>query len=122
MADALATGALGCVGKDQPLEEFLEAVRAVAHGNRYLPPTVSVESVVMRVRRGRGGPLGMLSGREREVFELLVRGFTNEQVGNHLEITRRTAETHRSRILKKLHVHSAVELTRLAARHGLLGS
>jgi DNA-binding NarL/FixJ family response regulator len=49
-----------------------------------------------------------------------VRGFTNEQVGSQLRISKRTAETHRSRILKKLQVHSAVELTRLAARHGLL--
>jgi len=54
------------------------------------------------------------------VFDLLVRGFTNEEAASHLGISRRTIETHRSRILKKLKVHSAVELIRLAARHGLL--
>ena len=56
------------------------------------------------------------------LFELLVQGFINEAVASHLGISKRTVETHRSRILKKLHVHSAVELIRLAARHGLLGT
>jgi DNA-binding NarL/FixJ family response regulator len=54
------------------------------------------------------------------VFDQLVRGFNNEAVAQNLGISRRTVETHRSRILKKLHVHSAVELIRLAARHNLL--
>lgn len=122
VADALALGALGYAGKDQPLPELLEAVRAVGQGRQYLPPRISADAVESRLRRGRNGPLGMLSGREREVFELLVRGFTNEGVAAQLGISRRTVETHRSRILKKLRVHSAVELIRLAARHGLLGT
>lgn len=122
VADALAAGALGYFGKDQPVEELLQAVRTVAEGRRYLPPQVSQDAVQACLRRGRNGPLGILSSREREVFDLLVRGFTNEEVANHLAISRRTVETHRSRILKKLNVHSAVELTRLAARHGLLSA
>ncbi len=122
VADALALGALGYLGKDQPIADLLEAVRAVAQGRIYLPPAISADAVQTRLRRGRFGPLGALSSREREVFELLVRGFRNEQVSSHLEITRRTVETHRSRILKKLRVHSAAELIRLAARHNLLGA
>jgi len=120
VADALSAGALGYAGKDQPVHELLHAVRTVAKGGTYLPPRVSAEGVEARMRCRRPGPIGLLSAREREVFELLVRGFSNEQVASHLEISRRTAETHRSRILKKLHAHSAVELIRLAARHGLL--
>ena len=67
-------------------------------------------------------PLDLLSARERQVFGLLVRGCSNDQVADKLAISRRTVETHRSRILRKLHVHSAVELIRLAARHGLIAS
>ena len=119
-ADALEAGARGYFGKDQPIEDLRRAVRAVAEGHRYLPPALSARAIETRLRRGRNGPLGLLSRREREVFELLVRGFTNELVASHLRISRRTVETHRSRILKKLHVHSAVELIRLAVRHGLL--
>ena len=119
-ADALHAGAMGYVGKDQPVDELLEAVRTVATGRRYLPPRVSPESIATRLRRGGDGPLSVLSTREREVFDQLVRGFNNEAVAQNLGISRRTVETHRSRILKKLHVHSAVELIRLAARHNLL--
>ena len=122
VADALALGALGFLGKDQPIADLLEAVRAVADGRTYLPPSISAAAVQARLRRGRTGPLSVLSSREREVFQLLVRGYRNEQVSTHLDITRRTVETHRSRILKKLQVHSAAELIRLAARHNLLGT
>jgi DNA-binding NarL/FixJ family response regulator len=122
VADAVAAGATGVVARDQAVSEVLFALRAVADGRRYVPPGVSLEGIEARLRRGRAGPLGILSAREREVFDLLVQGLTNEQVSGQLGITRRTVETHRSRILKKLHVHSAVELIRLAARHGLLGT
>jgi DNA-binding NarL/FixJ family response regulator len=122
VADALAAGALGYAGKDQPLEELLLAMRTVAQGRTYLPPHVSALGVESRLRRGRAGPLGVLSMREREVFGLLVQGHTNEKVAGELGISRRTVETHRSRILKKLRVHSAVELIHLAARHGLLAT
>ncbi len=121
-AEALGAGALGFLGKGQPVEDLILAVRTVGAGARYLPPEISEKAVQARLRRGREGPVGVLSQREREVFDLLVRGVTNEGVAEHLRISRRTVETHRSRILKKLHVHSAVELTRLAARHGLLGA
>jgi DNA-binding NarL/FixJ family response regulator len=120
VADALTAGALGCVGKEQPVEELLQAIRAVGQGQRYVPPHISVEGITTRLRRGDEGPVGVLSTREREVFDLLVRGFTNEHIAGDLGISRRTVETHRSRILKKLHVHSAVDLIRLAARHKLL--
>lgn len=120
--DALAAGARGCLGKDQPIRELLAAVHAVGAGHTYLPPTLSPAVVQARLRRGQAGPLGTLSARERDVFDLLVRGFNNAEVAERLEISRRTVETHRSRILKKLGVHSAAELIRLAARHGLIRS
>lgn len=122
VADALAIGANGLYSKHQPVSDLIMAVHATGNGNTYLPPGISAHAIEARRRRGRPGPLGVLSGREREVFGLLVRGFSNEEVAKHLEISRRTVETHRSRILKKLHVHSAVELIRLAARHGLLSA
>jgi two-component system secretion response regulator SsrB len=120
VTEAFNAGAAGYVGKEQPVEDILQALRSVGHGHKYFPPRISAETVASRQRRGGEGPLGMLSTREREVFDLLVRGYTNEAVAQQLSISRRTVETHRSRILKKLHVHSAVELIRLAARHDLL--
>jgi DNA-binding NarL/FixJ family response regulator len=65
VADAMAAGALGFAGKDQPVTELLHAVRTVAEGRTYLPPRIPAEVIEARLRRGRGGPLGILSLRER---------------------------------------------------------
>jgi DNA-binding CsgD family transcriptional regulator len=62
-----------------------------------------------------------LTRREREVFELLIRGQTNDEIANRLFIARRTVETHRQRVMNKLSTHSVVQMQRLAARHGGLG-
>lgn len=122
VAAALSAGALGCLGKEQPIDELLLAIATVAAGRTYLPPQVSAERIRTWMRRGKGGPLGVLSQRERDVFQLLVRGFLNEGVSAELGISKRTVETHRSRIFRKLQVHSGAELIRFAARHGLLAT
>ncbi len=64
-------------------------------------------------------PDGTPSEREREVFELLVRGIDNETIAARLFISSATVSTHRERILHKLGVHSLAGLVRWAARHGL---
>ena len=61
-----------------------------------------------------------MSPREREVFRLLVRGMTTRQIAAELTISGKTVDTHRERILKKLGLHSAVELVRFAANHDVL--
>jgi two-component system, NarL family, invasion response regulator UvrY len=124
-AEAFAAGAMGYAGKDGSAGEILTAIREVASGQRYLSPRLAVERVNQHLRErpdGDRAPLDVLSAREREVFRLLVLGCSNDEVAKRLRISRRTVETHRSRILKKLRVHSAVELLRLAARHGLFSS
>ena len=124
-AEAFAAGAMGYAARDGTVAEILTAIREVGSGQRYLSPRLAVERVnqhLLERPTGDRAPLDVLSAREREVFRLLVLGCSNEEVARRLRISRRTAETHRSRILKKLRVHSAVELLRLAARHGLFSS
>jgi DNA-binding NarL/FixJ family response regulator len=125
VAQALEAGALGYASKDQSARELIEAIRAVAEGERYLAPPLSRALLEDYLRIRRDGqraatPLGALTAREKEIFELAVRGLSNEAIAQHLSISKRTVETHRGRILRKLHVHSATELVRFAARHGLL--
>ena len=64
--------------------------------------------------------LDTLSDREREVLVLTAGGYTNQQIGERLIISAKTVDTHRSRIMEKLHTHHRSELVRLALRHGLL--
>lgn len=120
IAEALLAGASGYALKSQPTSEIVEAIHAVMGGIRYLAPRIPRDLVDSLMASQELGPLAPLSRREREVFDLLVRGFTNEGVAAQLFIAARTVETHRQRIMTKLGVHSIVDLVRLAARHGLL--
>jgi two-component system response regulator NreC len=121
---ALAAGARGFALKQQPSAQVFEAVRAVALGHVYLAPAIShvVLQDHLRLRRGettQAGPCDALSRRERDVFELLVRGNSNRRIGRMLGISPKTVETHRAHVLRKLGVHSIVDLIRFAARHQL---
>ena len=125
VAEALEAGIAGYASKEQDSAEVLGAIRTVARGRSYLSPLVSgfIVDGYLRLRRGGGAddtPLRKLTQRERGIFGLTVRGLSNERIAVELHISRRTVETHRSRILKKLALHSASDLVRLAARHGLL--
>jgi DNA-binding NarL/FixJ family response regulator len=118
IAAMLRSGAAGYAVKTQPPTEIMEAIRAVLDGERYLPPTVPRGEVLARVEGGEDAPLQRLTRREREIFDLLIRGNSNDQIGTRLFITRRTVETHRQRIMKKLATHSMLEMIRVAAREG----
>jgi two-component system response regulator NreC len=124
VARALEAGALGYATKEQSADEVLTAIRTVGQGKAYLAPSISrfVIDDYMRLRKGGvpGSPLSGLTAREREIFDLTVRGFSSQGIASQLSISRRTVETHRSRILHKLQLHSASDLVRLAARTGLL--
>ena len=120
VAVMLQAGAAGYALKSQPTEEILDAIRVVLTGARYLAPRLPGEYIEGLVARTIAGPVDALSSREHEVFDLLVRGWTNDRVASHLFISGRTVETHRQNIMGKLGAHSMVELVRFAARHRLL--
>jgi two-component system nitrate/nitrite response regulator NarL len=116
-AQAFAAGASGYALKDQGMSELLEAIRVVARGGRYVAP-----SLPARVLEGERTvhPLGALSPREREVFDLIVQRQSNRDISNYLCISIKTVETHRASINRKLGAHSTADLVRLAARLGLI--
>ena len=122
VAEMFAAGANGYALKSQPIAEVLDAIRAVLAGSQYLAPSISREAVDAEMTNGGPRLLERLTAREREVFELLIRGFSNEEVATQLSIARRTAETHRKRIAKKLDAHSIVRMQRVAVRYGALVS
>jgi DNA-binding NarL/FixJ family response regulator len=117
---AFAAGVHGYALKDQPANEVVEAIHTVMSGSRYLAP--SLPRALLETRRGSvpAGALEALSPREREIFDLAVRGFSNTGIGAQLCISVKTVETHRAHVNRKLGVHSAAELIRFAARHGLV--
>jgi DNA-binding NarL/FixJ family response regulator len=118
IADMLRAHACGFALKTQPVPQIIEAIEQVLGGLRYLPPSVSRDAVQAELDRDEVRPLQRLTRREREIFELLIRGHTNDDIAKRLFIARRTVETHRHRIMNKLSTHSIVQMQRLAARYG----
>jgi DNA-binding NarL/FixJ family response regulator len=109
---AMEAGAIGYALKSDPPERLVEAVRAVARDEMWLAPSLAV-----RLRGEPQGRVGLasLSRREREVFDLVVRGLSGREIAKRLFISPKTVESHRYRINHKLGVRSVAELVRFAA-------
>jgi len=121
--EALANGALAYVLKDAGYSDLVQAVREVAAGHRYLSPPLSDRAIEAYQRVAKAGPLDRyetLTSREREVLQLSAEGHTNSEIAARLGISVRTAETHRSRVMHKLSVHTQSDLTRYALRRGII--
>lgn len=113
---ALDDGALAYLFKDAAHLELIEAVRAAAAGRSYLPTAVAA-GLASGEDDGAGQPL---SPRETEVLRLMALGHTNREIGEQLDLSIRTVETHRSHIQQKLSLTTRAELTRYALDHGLI--
>jgi two-component system response regulator NreC len=114
--EALDAGALGYLFKDAAHLELVEAVRAAAAGRRCV--SAAVEAVL--AKGGKGDDRAALSPRETEVLRLMALGHTNREIGERLDLSVRTVETHRAHIQQKLGLASRPELTRYALANRLL--
>ena len=118
VANMFRAGAAGFALKSQTPAEMAEAIRQVMSGVRYLPPSVSRDSIEAELGTEPEPALQRLTKREREIFELLIRGYSNHEIASRLFIALRTVETHRQRVMKKLSSRSILEMHRMAVRHG----
>jgi DNA-binding NarL/FixJ family response regulator len=119
--EVLTTGAAGYVHKGQPIADLVKAITEVARGDVYLPERVArPEMLVARSSFRRPTGIETLSGREREVFQLVVEGRSNKEVATTLGVSVKTVETHRANINRKLVVNSTGQLVRYAAVRGLV--
>lgn len=117
---AFEAGASGYVLKEAADTEVVDAVRAVAAGDRYLHPVLGARLVAAEAEERKRAQADPLSEREREVLQLLALGHTNQEIATKLYISVRTAETHRAHIMQKLGLTSRAELVRYALDQGLI--
>ena len=119
---AVRAGASGYLVKDSAASELLAAVRSLHAGNGYFGPQASkaLAEQMQHPERQVDDPYGRLTPREREVFHLIVEGMTTKEIARRLDISAKTAENHRARVLDKLDVRNTAELVRYALRRGLL--
>ncbi|MBW3551018.1 MAG: response regulator transcription factor [Proteobacteria bacterium] len=119
---AVRAGASGYLVKDSAASELLAAVRSLQAGRGYFGPQASkaLAEQMQHPERVVEDPYGRLTPREREVFHLIVEGLTTKEIARRLDISVKTAENHRTRVLAKLDVRNTAELVRYALRRGLL--
>jgi len=116
---ALQAGVKGYVVKTQASSDLVRAIHEVLRGMMYLSPGVS-EAVVQAYLAKSEMPADPLTSREREVLQLVAEGKSTKEVAGLLGISFKTAESHRTRILKKLDLHETAGLVRYAVRRGLI--
>ena len=114
-------GARGYVLKSDVEQSLLKAVNLVSSGMRFVSPSVPrIVSGRIFATPKRRFPDSHLTGREHEVVQLLAEGMSNKQIATALDISVRTAENHRARLMKKLGIHSLSGLVRYAIRNNII--
>ncbi len=122
LREAIKAGASGYILKHAAESELIAAIQRILCGDLYVDP-----AMVRQLLQEPAAPLAMpsqstetLTPREIEVLKLIVQGYTNRQIGEELNISFRTAESHRASLSEKLGLHSRVELVRYARERGLI--
>lgn len=118
LQECLRQGASGYIIKRAAESELVDAIYAVNRGIVYVHPEM-IHSLVANTKKmsKETKEIEQLTNREIEVLVLIAKGNTNRQISEHLNISTRTVETHRSNIMDKLNLHSRVELVRYASEN-----
>jgi DNA-binding NarL/FixJ family response regulator len=119
----LHAGALGYVAREATAADLVRAVRSAAKGKRHVAPALSERAVDAAVERAAGngkGPVETLTRRERLILQLSAEGNTCAEIAQRLAISRRTVETHRANMLRKLRLRGQSAVVRFALEHGVV--
>lgn len=116
----LRGGAAGYLLKNSTSDELFAALRAVHEGGTYIHPKMAsslTKQLFSQDGEGDESPYQVLSNREMEIFHLLVKGYTNKQISEHLFLSIKTIEAHRSKIYSKLGLNTRSDLVSYAIKH-----
>ncbi len=117
--EALDTGVHGYVIKTEASADLLRAIKEASKDRMYFSPGIS--QIVIDAYRNRDAlEIDPLTAREREVLQLIAEGQKTKQVAASLGISLKTAESHRTHLMKKLDIHDTAGLVRYAVRRGLI--
>jgi DNA-binding NarL/FixJ family response regulator len=118
----IQAGASGYVLKRAAAEDLIHAIRAIAGGGVYVDPAMMSKVVGSTRQRSLDEALktNNLSERETEVLRLIALGYSNKEIAAQLDISIKTVETYKARLMEKLDLHSRVDIVRYALRQGLM--
>jgi DNA-binding NarL/FixJ family response regulator len=118
--EMLDAGAKGFVEKTANLKEFKKGLAAIALGGTYFGPAAARALQDADGNPAPGGPNGALTNREREILLMVARGQSTKEIAAGLGISAKTADNHRTNLMRKLNLHDIARLTRHAIDSGLL--
>ncbi len=118
----LSAGEFSLIDKSATLEEFRAALRTVAQGRTYFSPEIAecIRRLVLNSRQTGSPRSALLTKREESVLSYLARGLSSREIASALGLSRHTVANHRNRLMRKIGVHRAAQLSLYAANHGLL--
>ncbi|HEY8878584.1 MAG TPA: response regulator transcription factor [Roseateles sp.] len=120
VAEALRLGARGYLLKGSASSEVLQAVKAVAAGERFLSPQAAEFAASMLTGAATSGEEEDLSPRERQILVMVAQGATSGAIGEALHLSPKSVDTYRSRLMKKLGINDIAGLVKWALREGLI--
>lgn len=118
----ISAGASGYLLKDCGFMELADAIRIVVSNQTYLSPRIAgtvTEDYVNRMAATDTSVHSTLTPREREVLQLIAEGKSTKKTASQLQVSIKTIESHRQRIMGKLEIYSVAELTKYAISEGL---
>jgi DNA-binding NarL/FixJ family response regulator len=123
--EAFRSGALSYIVKDSATENLISGLHSVSKGVHYIDNSIAKEVIfglqdADYKKKKKEDAYGCLTNREQQVFRLLVEGVLVKEIAEKLFISPKTVENHRGNIMKKLNIHSTVELIRYAVDVGLV--
>lgn len=118
VAEALRCGVKGYVLKSQAANDLVHAINEVCRGQVYLSPGIS--RAVADACVAPKAPGDVLSVRERQVLQLIAEGRTTKDIAVQMNVSAKTVESHRSRLMQKLGIHEIAGLVRYAIRQGVV--
>ncbi len=124
VTEAFKAGASGYLVKQSATVELKQALQAVLRGQHYMTPSVTKEMLGTKRFPAEGPvckrPVTALTPRQREVLQLIAEGKGVRSIASMLNISIKTVEFHRARIMEELDLHSVAELTKYAVSEGLV--
>jgi len=120
--EAFESGARGILLKDCEFEELIYAIKKAAHGDYYISGAIGPELVDVYVRTHLKSqrPGGLVTPRERELARLLADGYSTKEAADILNISPKTAETHRASIMKKLKARNVTDIVKYCIRNRII--
>ncbi len=122
LLEAITAGAAGYLVKGAPVQQVIDGLRQVAAGESLLTPGLTAKLFAHLANGSSSGPRrdGDITGRERQVLQLLVTGASNQEIGQALYVSARTVKAHLASIFEKLEVRDRTAAAMVALRRGLV--